>query len=90
MQRKNEYVTRYQDYINAVQQLKVLNENLDDYEQSEKTIKTAYLRQYIDFNTYVQVIVHTLHIKEQIIDMTSKKELEATILNGIASGVIYE
>jgi len=63
---------------------------LHDYEQSEKTIKTAYLRQYIDFNTYTQVVLQTLHVKEQIIELKSKKELEATILNNIASGVIYE
>jgi len=90
IQRKNEYTTRYQDYINAVQQLKVLHENLHDYEQSEKNIKTAYLRQYIDFNTYMQALLQTLQIKEQMIEMKSKKELEATILNNIASGVIYE
>ena len=88
--RKNEYRTRYQDYKNAAQQLKVLDENLHDYEQSEKTIKTAYVQQYVDFNTYMQVTVQTLHVKEQIIEINSKKELEATILNNIASGVIYE
>lgn len=90
MQRKNEYITRYQDYINAVQQLKVLNENLDDYEQSEKTMKTAYLRQYVDFNTYIQVLLQALHVKEQILELQSKQELEVAILNNIASGVIYE
>lgn len=90
IQRENEYTTRYQDYINAVQQLKVLHENLNDYEKSEKTIKTAYLQQYVDFNTYIQVLVQTLHVKEQIIEIKSKQVLEATILNNIASGVIYE
>jgi len=88
--RKNEYTTRYQDYINALEQLKVLHKNLDDYEKSEKTIKIAYLRQYVDFNTYVQVISQVLHIKEQIIELKFKKELEITILNSIASGAIYE
>jgi len=90
IQRQNEYTTRYQDYKNATQQLKVLHANLHDYEQSEKTIKTAYLRQFVDFNTYIQVLVQTLHVKEQIIAIKSKKVLEATILNNIASGVLYE
>lgn len=90
MQRKNEYIRRYQEYINASQELKILNENLDDYKESDKTIKTAYLRQYIDFNTYMQVIMQTLHIKEQMLGMQSKKELESTLLNSIASGAIYE
>ena len=90
IQRKNEYTTRYQDYISAKQQLKILQENLLDYEQSEKIVKTAYLQQDIDLNTYRQVILQALHVKEQIIEIKSKKALEATILNSIASGVIYE
>ena len=90
MRRKNEYTTRYQDYINASKKLKILQESLKDYEKSERTIKTAYLRQYIDFNTYLQVITETLQAKEQILELQSKKEIEATILNNIASGAIYE
>ena len=88
--RKNEYTTRYQDYINASKQLKILQESLSDYEKSEKTIKTAYLRQYIGFSTYLQVLLQTLHIKEQMLQVKSTKELEATLLNNIASGIIYE
>ena len=88
--RKNEYTTRYQDYINASKQLKILQESLSDYEKSEKTIKTAYLRQYIGFSTYLQVLLQTLHIKEQMLQVKSTKALEATLLNNIASGIIYE
>ncbi len=90
IQRKNEYIRRYQDYKSAIEQLKVLDKNLKDYKKIEKTIKTAYLRQYVDFNTYMQVLLQTLHIKEQIIELKYKKELEVTILNNIASGIIYE
>ena len=90
IQRKNEYIRRSQAYKNALKQLKVLDKNLEDYEKSEKTVKTAYLRQYVDFNTYMQVLLQTLHIKEQIIETKYKKELEATIVNSVASGIIYE
>ena len=90
IKRKNEYTTRYQDYINASKQLKILQESLSDYEKSERTIKTAYLRQYVGFNTYLQVLLQTLHVKEQILQIKSKQELEATLLNNIASGIIYE
>ena len=90
IKRKNEYITRYQDYINASKQLKILQESLSDYEKSEKNIKTAYLRQYVGFNTYLQVLLQTLHVKEQILQVKSKKALEATLLNNIASGIIYE
>lgn len=88
--RKNEYTTRYQDYINASAELKILQESLNNYEKSEKTIKLAYLRQYVDFNTYIQVITQTLQIKNQILELKSKKMREATILNSISSGIIYE
>ena len=90
IKRKNEYTTRYQDYINASKQLKILQESLSDYEKSERTIKTAYLRQYVGFNTYLQVLLQTLHVKEQILQIKSKQALEATLLNNIASGIIYE
>jgi len=90
IQRKNEYTTRYQEYINASKQLKILQESLNEHEKSERTIKTAYLRQYVNFDTYLQVLMQTLQVKEQILQVKSKKELEATILNNIASGIIYE
>ena len=90
IKRKNEYTTRFQNYINASKELKILQESLSNYEKSARTIKTAYLRQYVNFNTYLQVLMQTLHIKEQILQVKSKKELEATILNSIASGLIYE
>lgn len=90
IQRKNAYTTRHQSYINATQQLTILQSSLNEYEESEKTIKTAYLQQYVDFNTYTQVILQTLQVKVQMLELESKKEEEATILNNIASGVIYE
>ena len=90
IRRKNEYTTRYQDYINASKQLNILQESLNDYEKSARTIETAYLRQYVSFNTYMQVLMQTLHVKEQILQVKSKKALEATLLNNIASGIIYE
>ena len=90
IERKSEYTIRYQDYINALEQLKVLHTSLDDYKKSEKTMRRAYLRQYVDFNTYLQVISQLLHIKEQVIDLKFKKALEVTTLNTIASGEIYE
>jgi len=90
IKRKNEYTTRVQEYITASKQLKILQDSLNDYEKSERTIKTAYLRQYVDFNTYMQVLMQTLHVKEQTLELKSKKMREATILNNIASGAIYE
>lgn len=88
--RENEYTKLYVDLINAQKQLLVLQESLDDYNKSEKTIKVAFLRQYVDFNTYLQVLEQTLNIKEQIIAMKYQETSNVTILNTISSGEIYE
>lgn len=88
--RENEYTKLYEDYINAQKQLAVLQESLDDYNKSEKTIKIAFLRQYVDYNTYLQVLTQTLNLKEQIIAMKYQESSRATILNMISSGKVYE
>jgi len=63
---------------------------LGAYAKSEKSIKDAYLKQYVDFNTYLQVLTESLSVKEQMIALRYQKDLEATIVNTIASGKIYE
>ena len=90
IQRKNEYIREYQAYLNAKNQLAILEKSLKDFQQSEVTIEKAYLKQYVDFNTYLQVLQQTLHVKQQIIAMQTTQHLEATIINAIASGKVYE
>ena len=90
LQRENEYVRRHQEYVDAKKELAVLKESLEAYKKSKKNIKEAYLKQYVDFNTYLQVITESLGIKEQIIALKYQKELESTIINAIALGKIYE
>ena len=88
--RDNQYTQLYEDYQNAQQQLIVLRKSLKDYNKSEDTIKKAFLQQYVDFNTYLQVLTQALNIKEQIITMEYQKRSKAAIINSIASGKIYE
>jgi len=90
VQRESEYNQRFQDYQNAENQLNVLNENLDNYTKSKEMIKAAYLKQYVDFNTYLQVLTESVNIKERIIQLTFLKNEQITILNAITSGVLYE
>jgi len=90
IKRENEYTILYEDYLNAHEQLDILQKSLEDYNKSEKTIKIAFLRHYVDFNTYLQVLTQTLTIKEQIIAMKLQESSRVTILNSIASGDIYE
>ena len=90
IQRKNEYIRHYQAYVNAKNQLAILEKSLKDFKQSEVTIEQAYLKQYVDFNTYLQVLKQALDVKNQIIAMQTTEYLEATIINAIASGKVYE
>ncbi len=90
IQREQEYIKHYQAYENAKKQLDVLEASRKDFEKSEVTIQRAYLRQYVDFNTYLQVLQQALDVKSQIIVMKNQEALEATIINAIASGKVYE
>ena len=90
VQRENEYIDYKESFESATKQLAILEKALSDYEESATTIKTAYLKQYVDFNTYLQVLQQTLDVKKQIIAMKAQKAKEATLINAIASGKIYE
>ena len=90
IQRENEYISLTQDYQSAKEQLSILQTNLDDYKKSESTIKTAFLKQFVDFNSYLQVLTQTLQIQEQMIDLDAQAKQSATLVNAIASGFIYE
>lgn len=90
LQREDEYIMHHQAYINAKKELTVLKHSLGAYAKSEKIIEDAYLKQYVDFNTYLQVLTESLGVKEQMIALRYQKDLEATIINAIASGKIYE
>jgi len=90
IQRENEYIRYKASYESAFKELAILEKALSDYEESEATIKTAYLKQYVDFNTYLQVLQQALNVKKQIIAMKAQKAKEATLINAIASGKVYE
>jgi len=90
LQRENEYILRYQSYLNAQSQLDVLSNSLENYEKSEESITEAYFKQYVDLNTYLQVVRDSLGVKEQMIALQYQRDLEKTIVNAIALGKIYE
>jgi len=90
IERGKEYILYYQSYLDAQKELAVLKHSLKSYKKSEKSIKEAYLQHYIDFNAYLQVLSEELMIKEQIIALKYQSILNATIINAISSGKIYE
>jgi outer membrane protein TolC len=90
IQRENEYIGYKTSYESASKELGILEKALSDYEESEATIKTAYLKQYVDFNIYLQVLKQALDVKKQIIVLQAQRSKEATLINAIASGKVYE
>ncbi len=90
LQREKEYIKHHIDFQNAQKQLLILQKTLKDTQKCQKSIKIAYLKRYVDFNTYLQVLTQYLSVKEQIITLKYKSALEAMILNGVSSGRIYE
>jgi hypothetical protein len=90
VKRKNDYLQHLENIDNANKQLAVLMDSFKNYQQIDETIRTAFLKRYVDFNTYIQTVSQTLSIQEQIIRLTQERNREIAILNGICSGVIYE
>jgi len=90
LQREQEYIEHFQAYINAKKQLIILENALNDFKTSEITIQKAYLKQYVDFNTYLQVLKQALDIKKHIINMKTQESLEVSIINAVSQGWIYE
>lgn len=90
IKRKNEFVQRVNSINNDTQQLSLLQKNLKDYQQSDSVIQKAFLKHYVDFNTYIQTHSQALSVQEQIIKLTQEKQRETAILNGICTGDIYE
>ena len=90
IEREQEFISRYQNYKNATQQLNMLTQNLGEYQNSFDMVKKAFLKKYIDFNTYIQSFTQLITIQEQIIDVRYQKNMEAVIVNSISLGEIYE
>ena len=90
LDREREYIDRYQSYINSSEELELLENSLIDIQNELDIVNRAILKRYIDFNTYLETFRRYLKLKEKIIDLKYQKSLEATILNNISNGRIYE
>ncbi len=90
LQREQDYIALTQEYKSAQEQLHLLDNNLQNYLQSKQSMKKAFLKQFVSFNSYLQVLTQTLHMQEKKIELQLQKQKVATIVNAIASGKIYE
>lgn len=90
LKRKNDYIQRIKKIQSAKEQLQLLESNLKNYIKSAQTIEEAFMKRYVDFNTYIQTFSQTVSIQESIIKLKNEKNKELVILNAISQGVIYE
>jgi len=85
---------RYLDYLGKVKAAerkeKILKPALHRALLTMQRVKTAYLKHYIDFNSYIQTLQSLLSIQEEEIDALITKQKNIVILNTLSRGKIYE
>ncbi|SFO96722.1 TolC family protein [Hydrogenimonas thermophila] len=85
---------RYLDYLGKIQAAKrkekILKPALQRALLTMQRVKTAYLKHYIDFNSYLQTLQSLLSIQEEEIDALITKQKNIVILNTLSTGKIYE
>jgi len=69
---------------------KIVQEALQRALLTMKKVQIAYLKHYIDFNSYIQTLQSLLSIQEEEIDTHITKQKNITILNTLSRGEIYE
>jgi len=84
----------YLDYLGKVKSAerkeKILKPAIDRALSTMQRVKKAYLKHYIDFNSYLQTLQSLLSMQEEQIDAHITKQKNITILNTLSRGKIYE
>lgn len=85
---------RYLNYLGKIKAAerkeKILKQALHRALLTMQRIKIAYLKHYIDFNSYLQTLQSLLSIQEEEIDALITKQKNIVILNTLSRGKIYE
>ncbi|BDY12298.1 TolC family protein [Hydrogenimonas cancrithermarum] len=91
---KIEVSEHYLNYLGSIRsaekQAKILEPALRQAKSTLKSIKTAYLKHYTDFNSYLQAFQSYLALREKSIEVAIMKQKNILILNMLSSGAIYE
>ncbi|QOR61274.1 TolC family protein [Sulfurovum sp. ST-21] len=90
IERKIQYITWKNQYETAKKSFTSLSKTLKEANITLKNMRTAYLKHYIDLNTYLQTIEGSLAVHEAQINAKYKMIRNALILNTLSNGVIYE
>ncbi len=90
IERKAQYIAWKTQYQTAKRLFASLNKTLKDTTITLKNMRTAYLKHYVDLNTYLQTIKEGLSTHEAQINAKYIMIQNAVILNTLTRGMIYE
>jgi outer membrane protein TolC len=90
VQRTIQYLTWKNMYTASKKSFYALKKTLANTSATLKNIKTAYLKHYIDFNSYLQTIQEDLATKNAEISEKYNMIKSTIILNTLSQGTIYE
>ncbi len=90
IERKAQYIAWKSNYQTAKRSLASLSKTLKKTNISLKNMRTAYLKHYVDLNTYLQTVKEGLATHEAQIDAKYRMIENALILNVLSEGNIYE
>ncbi len=87
---EREFQTLRIAFDNARDRFKQLTPAVRSAQQNAETIKEAYFRHYVDFNTYLQTMQQLLTLQEQRIAARFEQRTASVKLNAYCQGKIYE
>lgn len=87
---QQQYLALRSDYESADHVLGILENAVRSAEKNAETMQNAYLKHYVDFNTYLQTMQQLLSLKEQQIDARYQTIRNAHLINTLSRGEIYE
>gem|GEM_PF-938327 len=90
LQRTTQYLTWKNMYTASKKSFYALKKTLANTRATMKNIKTAYIKHYIDFNSYLQTIQEDLATRNAEISEKYNMIKSTIILNTLSQGTIYE
>lgn len=90
LQRTTQYLTWKNTYTASKKSFYALKKTLANTRKTMNNIKTAYIKHYIDFNSYLQTIQEDIATRNAEISQKYNMIKSTIILNTLSEGTIYE
>lgn len=87
---RQRYLALRSNYESAEQSLSILENAVRNAGKNAETMQKAYLKHYVDFNTYLQTVQQQLSLEVQRIDARYRAIRSALLLNVLSRGEIYD